>query len=103
MTAPADRAPGEKIKMTVSERTADSLAAALRDWLAGRLGTSEAPVISDVRVPEFGGLSSTSVLFEAEWTIGGKASAGAYVARMAPESSAIPVFPTLRPARPVRR
>ncbi|HET9899135.1 MAG TPA: phosphotransferase family protein [Streptosporangiaceae bacterium] len=88
-----DHAPGEKVKMTVSERTAQSLAPALRDWLASRLGTSEPPVISDVRVPEFGGLSSTSVLFKAEWTISGKNCSGAYVARMAPEPSAIPVFP----------
>ncbi len=94
MTASAaDRSPEQKIKMTVSERTAESLAPALRDWLAGRLGTSEPPVISDVRVPESGGLSSTSVLFKAEWTIRGKRSAGAYVARMAPESGAVPVFP----------
>ncbi len=94
MTASAaDRSPGEKVKMTVSERTAESLTPALRDWLASRLGTGEPPEISNVRVPEFGGLSSTSVLFEAHWTIGGKQSSGAYVARMAPEASAVPVFP----------
>lgn len=94
MTAPAaDRTPGEKVKMTVSERTPESLTPALGEWLASRLGTSEPPVISNVRVPEFGGLSSTSVLFEAHWTISGKQSSGAYVARMAPEASAVPVFP----------
>ena len=77
--------------MTVSERSQETLAAALRTWLAGRLG--ETPEISGVRVPESGGLSSTSVLFEAQWTSGGKHSSGSYVARMAPESSAVPVFP----------
>jgi aminoglycoside phosphotransferase (APT) family kinase protein len=91
MTAPADRAPGEKVKMTVSERSPESLAAALATWLADRLGTT--PEISGVRVPESGGLSSTSVLFEAQWTSGGKHSSGSYVARMAPESGAVPVFP----------
>ncbi len=84
----------QRIKMTVSERSVDSLTTALRDWLEARLGTDEPPVISGVRMPEFGGLSSTSVLFEAQWTIKGKQNAGAYVARLAPESSAMPVFPS---------
>jgi len=48
---------------------------------------------SGVRVPETGGLSSTSVLFEAEWVRAGSRQRGAYVARMAPEPSAVPVFP----------
>lgn len=77
--------------MTVSERSPEVLAAALRTWLAGKLGTT--PEVSGVRVPEFGGLSSTSVLFEAEWISGGKHRSGSYVARMAPEPSAVPVFP----------
>jgi aminoglycoside phosphotransferase (APT) family kinase protein len=91
MTTPTDRTPGEKVKMTVSERSPEVMAAALRTWLAGRLGAT--PEISGVRVPESGGLSSTSVLFEARWSSGGKYSSGSYVARMAPESSAVPVFP----------
>jgi aminoglycoside phosphotransferase (APT) family kinase protein len=91
MTTPADRSPGEKIKMTVSERSPEALAAALRTWLTDRLGAT--PEISGVRVPESGGLSSTSVLFEAQWSSDGKHGAGSYVARMAPESSAVPVFP----------
>jgi aminoglycoside phosphotransferase (APT) family kinase protein len=81
----------QAVKMTVSERTADSLAPALATWLAGRLGVE--PAISDVRVPESGGLSSTSVLFRAEWSRAGTHTAGTYVARMAPENSAVPVFP----------
>jgi len=92
MTAPEDRTPGEKVKMTVSERDPEVLAAALGTWLAARLGTE--PTISGVRVPEFGGLSSTSVLFEASWSSGETHCAGSYVARMAPEASAVPVFPT---------
>jgi aminoglycoside phosphotransferase (APT) family kinase protein len=91
MTTPTDRSPGEKVKMTVSERSPEILATALRTWLADRVGAT--PEISNVRMPEAGGLSSTSVLFEAHWTIDGKQSSGAYVARMAPESSAVPVFP----------
>ncbi len=92
MTAQEDRAPGEKVKMTVSERDPEALAAALGAWLAGHLGTE--PQISGVRMPEFGGLSSTSVLFEAQWTSGETHCAGSYVARMAPEAGAVPVFPS---------
>src|SRR6185437_377575 len=91
MTTRADRSPGEKVKMTVSERSPDALATALRTWLAGRLGAT--PQITGVRVPEYGGLSSTSVLFEAQWSSDGNQGSGSYVARLAPESSAVPVFP----------
>ncbi|HEX9033237.1 MAG TPA: phosphotransferase family protein [Streptosporangiaceae bacterium] len=93
MTASAEHPPDEAVKMTVSQRDPETLGAALRGWLAGRLSLSEPPAISGVRMPVSGGLSSTSVLFEAEWTSGGAAQRGAYVARMAPEASAVPVFP----------
>ena len=59
--------------------------------MAGRAGGPERPVVTGVRVPDTGGLSSTSVLFEASW---GGGRGGAYVARMAPEASAVPVFPS---------
>jgi aminoglycoside phosphotransferase (APT) family kinase protein len=86
----ADRSHGEKRKMTVSERTVPALTAALQDWLAGRVAGPGRPVVTGVRLPESGGLSSTSVLFEASWA---GAGTGFYVARMAPEASAVPVFP----------
>jgi aminoglycoside phosphotransferase (APT) family kinase protein len=91
MTASAaDRVPGEKRKMTVSERSTGALAAALQDCLADWL---PGPAVSGVRIPDSGGLSSTSVLFEASWGSAGTAGRGAYVARLAPEASAVPVFP----------
>ncbi len=93
MAAPNDRSPEQQIKMTVSERSPAALADALAAWLGDQLGTAEPPVIDDVRMPESGGLSSTSVLFNATWTISGKHSSAAYVARLAPEQSAVPVFP----------
>ena len=66
MTSPADHPPGEAVKMTVSQRDVETLAVALRSWLAGQLGVSDPPVISNVRMPVSGGMSSTSVLFEAD-------------------------------------
>jgi hypothetical protein len=81
---------GERIQMTVSTRDPAAMASALRGWLAGRLALAEPPVISGVRMPPSGGLSSTSLLFEADWSSGGTREHGAFVARMAPEQSAVP-------------
>ena len=93
MTASAERSPGEQIKMTVSERDPAALAKVLTGWLAGKLGTAGKPAISAVRMPTSGGLSSTSLLFEADWSADDGPQHGAFVARMAPETSAVPVFP----------
>jgi aminoglycoside phosphotransferase (APT) family kinase protein len=90
-TPAEERVPGEKVKMTVSERGLGAVGAALESWLAGRDGTAGRPTVTGVRMPDTGGLSSTSVLFEADW---GAGRHGAYVARMAPEASAVPVFPS---------
>jgi aminoglycoside phosphotransferase (APT) family kinase protein len=92
----ADPSPGEKRKMTVSERSIPALTAALQDWLAGRSTRPGRPTVSNVTIPDSGGLSSTSVLFEANWPGEDTRAAprrGRYVARMAPEPSAVPVFP----------
>jgi aminoglycoside phosphotransferase (APT) family kinase protein len=107
MTASAaDRSPGEKLKLTVTERTTGALTVALQNWLAGRLASSDQQSgsgqlagsgqlrVSGVRMPDSGGLSSTSVLFEASWFSDGAQQHGAYVARMAPEAGAVPVFPS---------
>jgi aminoglycoside phosphotransferase (APT) family kinase protein len=94
MTAPADRAPGERIKMTVSERNAEAVGRALAEWLAAKTGAAEPPVVANVRMPANAGLSSTSVLFDAEWTSRGELRRGSFVARLAPEQSAVPVFPS---------
>jgi len=77
--------------MTVSRRDPDALAIALRGWLADQLGAL--PELSGARMPSSGGLSSTSLLFEATWLSKGQPRSGAWVARMAPEDSAMPVFP----------
>ncbi len=69
-----DRPPGEKVKMTVSERSLDALGAALEDWLAGQARAPGRPTVTGVRVPDTGGLSSTSVLFEASWGGAGAAA-----------------------------
>jgi hypothetical protein len=60
----ADGSHTEKRKMTVSERSIPVLTAALQEWLSGRLAPAR-PTVSDVAMPDTGGLSSTSLLFEA--------------------------------------
>jgi len=105
VTASAEgRAPDEQVKMTVSERSVSELGAGLTGWLTDRVreteqaagGSPDAVTGLTVRNPRLsssGGLSSTSLLFEAGWLSGTTARHGAYVARMAPEASAVPVFP----------
>ena len=94
MTGSADdRSPDERFVLTVSERGVGALTAALQEWLAGRLGRPSGLRVSGVRMPASGGMSSTSVLFEADWVEAGVEQHGAYVARLAPEDSAVPVFP----------
>jgi len=100
MTAPAaDQSHSEQKKMTVSERNVGALARALEDWLAGRSAGPGRPTVTGARTPDTNGLSSTSVLFEACWADQGSEGGGAggrrcaYVARLAPEASAMPVFP----------
>jgi aminoglycoside phosphotransferase (APT) family kinase protein len=92
VSAPADdRSPDEPVVLTVSERGTEALTAAIQEWLTGRLGVKVA--VSGVRMPSSGGMSSTSILFEANWAEDGTERHGAYVARLAPEASAVPVFP----------
>jgi aminoglycoside phosphotransferase (APT) family kinase protein len=85
--------PSNERVMTVSGRSVDELAAALQTWLAGRLGASAGLTVRGARTPVATGLSSTSVLFEADWTEAGDRQHGAYVARLAPGADAVPVFP----------
>jgi aminoglycoside phosphotransferase (APT) family kinase protein len=73
-------------QMTTSERDLAELTGCLTRWLATKLGTT--PRITAVSRPDSGGLSSSSILFTAEWV----GSTGSFVARMAPEATSFPVF-----------
>jgi aminoglycoside phosphotransferase (APT) family kinase protein len=89
----ADQSPSEKRKMTVSERDIPALTSALQEWLETQPSLPGKPTVTGVRTPDSNGLSSTSVLFDVSFTGDGGTTAGSYVARMAPEDSALPVFP----------
>jgi len=83
----------DKTLITTSTRDRDSMRAGLERWLAGVLPTGSHPSVSDLVAPA-NGLSSETVLFDVGWTTDGQAREEALVARVAPEPSAVPVFPT---------
>jgi aminoglycoside phosphotransferase (APT) family kinase protein len=65
----------------------------LASWIAGRVGVPDATV-SMPRTPAGSGFSSETLLFDAEWTAGGRVHREALVARVAP--TAHQVFPDPR-------
>jgi aminoglycoside phosphotransferase (APT) family kinase protein len=74
-----------------SDRSADQLRAALGTWLGGRRPGAR---ITDLEIPSSNGMSSETVLFGATWPEEGRGeTARRLVARVAPEASAVPVFP----------
>lgn len=86
--ATQDGAPPKAIVDDVqrTSRTPEQLRAALEAWLAGQRPGAR---ILDLQVPSANGMSSETVLLDAEW--GGEQRR--LVARVAPEASAVPVFP----------
>ncbi|WP_194814502.1 phosphotransferase family protein [Nocardia sp. XZ_19_385] len=86
--------PTERVQLTVSGRDLDSLAEDLSRWLGGRVAADEPPKISALSRPEGAGMSSTSVFFDAQWSVGGQPDGGSFVARLAPQDADFPIFET---------
>ncbi|MGY1944615.1 phosphotransferase family protein [Nocardia asiatica] len=89
-----DPDPAQRQQLTVSERDLDVLAGDLARWLGTKVSADELPRISELSRPQSGGMSSTSILFDAEWSAAGRREHGSFVARMAPEARSFPVFET---------
>ncbi|MBF6226724.1 phosphotransferase family protein [Nocardia abscessus] len=89
-----DPDPAQRQQLTVSERDLDALAGDLARWLDTKVSADELPRVSELSRPQSGGMSSTSILFDAEWSAGGRTEHGSFVARMAPEAGSFPVFET---------
>ncbi len=85
--------PAREIQQEIktSETDLDALRAALASWLAERVGGEVR--LENLRRPGHSGMSSVSVLFDASWTGQGVPQQAGLVARLAPEASAVPVFP----------
>ncbi|WP_280382239.1 phosphotransferase family protein [Nocardia wallacei] len=94
MAADPEPDPGQRRQLTTSARDLDDLAERLTRWLAARLDCDGPPKITNLTRPQAGGMSSSSVLFDAAWQVDGRAGGGSYVARMAPEAGSFPVFET---------
>ncbi|MEU4414767.1 phosphotransferase family protein [Nocardia salmonicida] len=83
--------PDERWDMTTSARDLDVLTADLTRWLATKVDADTPPKITAMSKPA-GGMSNTTLLFDAAWTANGEPVSRAFVARIAPESSSYPVF-----------
>jgi len=77
-----------------SRRDLDDLKHRLTHWLARHLPAAADPRIATLDVPASNGMSSETVLFDATWRVDGAARTESFVARVAPDPSAVPVFPT---------
>ncbi|MFF2551711.1 phosphotransferase family protein [Nocardia sp. NPDC058058] len=84
--------PNQRWELTVSDRDDAQLAEQLAAWLATKVEADDAPRVTSLTKPQAGGMSSTTLLFDAEWTENGAPAGGSYVARMPPEASSFPVF-----------
>lgn len=90
----ADADPNQRRQLTTTERDLDAVAAALAQWLATKVEADRPPEVTSITRPTAGGMSSTTLLFDATWTERGAAAGGAFVARLPPEDSSFPVFET---------
>jgi aminoglycoside phosphotransferase (APT) family kinase protein len=78
---------------TVSVRDVEATRPRLEAWLASKLPAGAAPRLSELRRPEGSGMSSETLLFDADWAEDGAARRSSLVARLAPTPHAVPVFP----------
>ena len=73
-------------KMTVHELDLAALAQPIADWLSSTSPDGAAVTVSDLHAPQGGGMSSVTLLFDAD--------SEPLVARMPPEDTSFPVFPS---------
>ncbi|MEU6586951.1 phosphotransferase family protein [Nocardia sp. NPDC046763] len=84
--------PNQRMELTVSDQNLDELATELAQWLGTKVEADEPPQVTSITRPQAGGMSSTTLLFDAEWTEQGQAAGGSFVARLAPDQNSFPVF-----------
>ena len=88
----------ERTELRRSSRVPEVLRTRLQAWLVRKLG-DESAVVSDVGSTSATGMSSETVLFDAGWTLDGLRQEHRLVARLAPDASDVPVFPSYEMAR----
>ncbi len=77
----------------LSSRDYDVVHDRLESWLAEQIGPGSKPTVSALQIPERNGMSSETVMFDVTHDAGGTSVTRSCVARIAPEPSAVPVFP----------
>ena len=85
--------PPADLKMQRSSRDATTLPTRLADWLATLLPEGANPVVTMHSGVDSNGMSSETLILDAAWTQDGRQHLGEYVARVAPSSEDLPVFP----------
>jgi aminoglycoside phosphotransferase (APT) family kinase protein len=91
--APDTQPDADEPLATRSSRDPEDLRARLEAWLQGTVGDGVDVRVTSVEVPSSNGMSSETLLFDAEWTEAGGAVARQLVARVAPDPGDVPVFP----------
>ncbi len=76
-----------------STRDHDELAERLSRWLGARPGATHG-LVTNVAAPSTNGMSSETLLFDAEWVDADGEHHERCVARLEPEADAVPVFPS---------
>jgi aminoglycoside phosphotransferase (APT) family kinase protein len=91
-----DAGPDDRSPLRRSSRDHGTLRERLEAWLSTRLPAGAAPRIIAIEGTAANGMSSETLLLDAEWTEGGDRRARRLVARLAPGQDDVPVFPRYR-------
>lgn len=84
----------EGMEVRRSSRDPGELGAGLEAWLAVRLGSRADPRVVDLSGTSTNGMSSETIVFDAEWSGNDGRETHKLVARLAPRSADVPVFPS---------
>jgi aminoglycoside phosphotransferase (APT) family kinase protein len=94
MTEQVDAGPPTITELQRTSRNPDTLRRQLEAWITHRLGRGAQPTVSDIEATTANGMSSETVLFRAEWNDEDIFHSEALVARVAPDTVDVPVFPS---------
>ncbi|HVT64863.1 MAG TPA: phosphotransferase family protein [Mycobacteriales bacterium] len=84
----------ERVTMKVSSREPEQVRQRLEQWLAQQIDGGSDVTVSDLEGSEANGMSSDTTMFRARWTDSDGPHDERLVARIAPDTNDVPVFPT---------
>jgi aminoglycoside phosphotransferase (APT) family kinase protein len=92
-TAAEAAGPPDITRPQTSTRDRTELRERLQQWLGRQLPPGADAQVPTLEIPPGNGMSSETLLFDATWQDNGQTTTESFVARVAPDPSAIPVFP----------